>query len=323
MSLSFPSGGDSQGLPGEPVFVVGAERSGSTLLRLMLDHHPDISVPHEYDFLVRLIGDDGRFPELSAYHAFLGQNAVFLRSGFRIDPSLDFLRLQESFLEQRRRGRAVVGGVVHLDFSRLLFVWPHARFVHLVRDPRAVARSVVEMGWAGNVWAAARRWVDAEREWARVEERVPATRRFTVRYEDLVRDPARVLGSICAFIGVPFSPRMLEYASDSTYDPPDPNRLGVWQTRLSARDQRLVDARVGEWLERAGYPRCPHPPLHPSAPGRAWLHLDHRIRRALFGLRRYGPRLFVEYAIARRWGSEVTRRRVRERVRAVDQEHVL
>ena len=60
-----------------PVFLIGAERSGTTLLRLMLDHHPDIAFNLESEFLVSRISDSGAFPDMAAYRRSLA--AVLIR----------------------------------------------------------------------------------------------------------------------------------------------------------------------------------------------------------------------------------------------------
>ena len=50
-----------------PVFLVGSERSGTTLLRLMLDHHPRLAFEHEIDYVVDRVGEDGTFPDVATY----------------------------------------------------------------------------------------------------------------------------------------------------------------------------------------------------------------------------------------------------------------
>ena len=61
--------------------------------------------------------------------------------------------------------------------DRLTRIWPDARFIHLVRDPRDVARSVIPMGWAGNTWVGVERWMEAERLWDRVRSSLPNSSR--------------------------------------------------------------------------------------------------------------------------------------------------
>ena len=292
------------------------------MLRLMLDHHPDMSFPHEYDFAVQLIGDDGRFPVLDRYHAFLATNGVFRRSGFSVDPDLDFFQLQRSFLEQRRRGRPVVGGTAHLNFSKLTLLWTEARFIHLVRDPRAVACSVVQMGWAGNAWAGVQRWVSAQLEWERVCNQVTADRRMELRYEDLVRNPAQELGRVCSFIGVPFEPAMLEYPRDSTYDLPESEKLEAWRSKLSPREQALIEGSAEPWIDRFGYSRSGYRPVRPSPIERGWLRFSDRMGRVRFAIRRHGAALYLEHILAKLFGPESARRRIRARMQAINDRYI-
>jgi hypothetical protein len=306
----------------EPLFVVGAERSGSTLLKLMLDHHPAISCPHQFEFAVEHVGDDGAWPDLPAYWRILERDGVFQRSRFTIDRRLDYPSLQDHFLRERSRGRPVLGGTLHRHFLRLLLLWPDVRLIHLVRDPRAVARSCVEMGWAGNVWEGAARWIDAEREWDRVCARVPAARRHEVRYEELVADPERVLRGICAFARVDYDPTMLRYPEDSTYGALDRAPLERWRTALSGREQALVDGRAGALLSERGYPSCGFPARRPGQLERAWLGLDDRLGRIRFAVRRQGLGLYMSHRLARWLRMASWERSTARRLRAVAERYI-
>lgn len=306
----------------EPLFVVGAERSGSTLLKLMLDHHPAISCPHQFEFALEHVGDDGAWPDLAAYWRALELDGVFQRSGFTIDRRLDYPSLQDHFLRERGRGRSVLGGTLHRHFLRLLLLWPDVRLIHLVRDPRAVARSCVEMGWAGNAWAGVARWIEAEREWERVRAQVPAERRHEVRYEELVRDPERVLRGICAFVRVDYDPAMLRYPEDSTYSAPDPAPLEQWRRSLTAREQALVDGRVGGLLVERGYPPCGHPPRRPGRLERVWLGLADRLGRIHFAVRRQGLGLYLSHRLAKQLHIAPWERATSRRVRAIAERYI-
>ena len=66
-------------------FLVGSERSGSTMFRLMLDHHPDIACNLESDFLVSQMTDQGEFPDVQEYASYLQQDRVFRHSRFVVD----------------------------------------------------------------------------------------------------------------------------------------------------------------------------------------------------------------------------------------------
>ena len=65
----------------EPVFLVGAERSGTTMLRLMLDHHPQVTFGAESQFLVNMVTDDGRFPDLTEYREWLHHQTIGHHTG--------------------------------------------------------------------------------------------------------------------------------------------------------------------------------------------------------------------------------------------------
>lgn len=70
------------------VFIVGAERSGTTLLRLMLDRHPDIAWCSEFEYAVDKIDSTGHWPEINSYCDWLKTNRIFQCHGFVIDRSL-------------------------------------------------------------------------------------------------------------------------------------------------------------------------------------------------------------------------------------------
>ena len=94
----------------QPTFLVGAEHSCTTLLGLMLDHHPQISCYHEFEYAVDLIRGNN-FPKLQDYYQFLETNRIFQSSGFEIDPKLDYPQLINSFLEQKQQGKPPCGVV--------------------------------------------------------------------------------------------------------------------------------------------------------------------------------------------------------------------
>lgn len=305
-----------------PFFVVGAQRSGTTLLRLMLDHHPRIAVPHEFDFAVALVGDDGRWPELPRYYAFLEEHGSFRRSGFRVDRSLDYGALVEDFLRQRQGDKPLVGMALHEHFDRVLHLWPQARFVHLLRDPRDVALSVIGRGWAGNVWVGVERWLEAERSWDRLTERVPPERRTQLRYEDLVREPATQLERVCRFLGVEYADPMLDYARDTTYAAPDPAVAERWRRRLSEREVALVEGRLGDLLTRRGYAPAAVAAARPGRLGRAWLRLDSRVRRVRQRVRGIGLPLVLADFLARRLHWAGLRERTRMRIRSIAEREI-
>jgi hypothetical protein len=147
----------------EPFFVVGAVRSGTTVLRLMLGHHPQICRCDEFEYVTSAIAGRSGWPDTAEYVRDLPRHRDFRQSGFRIETSLPFPELARDFLVQRRSAdaRRLVGATVHNHFDELPRIWPGARYIHLSRDPRDVARSCVDMGWGGNAWSALAIWEQA------------------------------------------------------------------------------------------------------------------------------------------------------------------
>ena len=208
------------------------------MFRLLLDHHPQLAVFGEFEESVsEAVGDD--WPALAEYHDFLARDRMALEQGFVVDPALDYVALVRSFFEQAatRTGAPQVGAAVHSRFDLLPRLFPDARYLHVVRDPRDVAHSVVKMGWAGNDWAGARVWVDAEQRWERLRDAVPASHRLDVHYEDLLISPEVELERVCSLLGVLYDPVMLAIEDDTSYRPPDASR--AWGLPWSFSSNRL------------------------------------------------------------------------------------
>ena len=118
------------------------------------------------------------------------------------------------FLRQKRvssGGKPHVGATVHRNFDRLRFLWPDAQYIHLIRDPRDVARSVLQKGWAGNIYQASEFWIQAENCWDSLVTQLSSDQAIQIHYEDLVRRNEVVLTEICRFVGVDYSQKMLDY----------------------------------------------------------------------------------------------------------------
>jgi hypothetical protein len=308
----------------EPFFLVGSERSGTTLLRLMLSHHGRIECAPEFEFLVEELPPQGGWPDLEHFRDWLSTNRIFLPHGLAVDPQLDYPELVKSFLSQyvARSGKPIHGATCHKHFDRLLRVWPRARFVHLLRDGRDVARSCIGMGWAGNVWYGAQRWIDAQDLWAGLEERLDASQHHELRYEDLIRDPQGELTRLCAFLGTEYDPAMLDYAQDSSYDRPDPKLIAQWRRKLSPAELGLLEGRIGARLREAGYEESGVPATRPGPLGRLALWAQDRWARLRFRYRRYGLALLVRSRLANLLGIASWKRAVTLARNEIDNRHL-
>ncbi len=302
-----------------PVFLVGSERSGSTLLSHMLDHHPHVAWCGGFEFAVEFLQQKGQWPRLRDYCRALEIDIIFQRSGFTVDASLSYPELMRDFLVQQRNryGKELVGATVHLYFDRLPWIFPSCRFIHLLRDGRDVSRSRVAMGWDGNMWTAAEHWVVAEQLWDRLQAQLCPDQWHEVRYESLIRAPEAELREICNFLGVPYSPHMLHYPDNTAYTPPDPKLIGQWERSLSPVEIQLAEAQMIDMLRARGYRPSGLAPLHVGWQYAQWLREHDRYRRLRFRIQRYGWSLAAADVLARRLHLNFWARRLQRRLNAI------
>jgi hypothetical protein len=295
-----------------PVFVYGSLRSGTTLFRLMLDAHEEISNPGEADFLFDHLRRDPTHRGGWRYdRASLEADWIFRSSGITLPPGEDGLGLlRHMILELRRRKDGVLSLNIHRHAAIIAEVLPTARFIHLLRDPRDVARSTIGMGWVGTSYHGAFYWLDAEEAWdaaAIQEDRV-----LTVRFETLMAAVKPELARVCEFFGVAFSPKMLRYHLNTTYGPPDPKIAQSWKRKAAPREIALIEGRVGPLMAARGY--APNGPPHvPAGLEKRLLDVTNRLLRWRFNIRRYGLALFAGTHAARLLGLRDMHRSLRLR----------
>ncbi|MEL6454185.1 MAG: sulfotransferase [Cyanobacteria bacterium J06623_5] len=303
-----------------PVFLVGSERSGTTLLRLMLDHHPEIMFWAEFEYGVYQMGDDGRYPALADYYQRLLADRNFLMDGPNIDRRLSYPELVNSFLRQFQdfTDKPIVGATVHHHFDRLLQIWPDARFIHIVRDGRDVARSCMKMGWAGDGWHGAQRWLTAETLWESLKTKLPADRQIEVRFEDLITDTVDTLTQVCHFLGESYHPDMMSYAKNTDYALPDTRLISQWHNNLSKREIQLIESRIAPLLVERGYPLSGLPHLRVSDLGRLWLKVENKLGTLAYRARKYGLPLMSADFLARRLRLTGLSDRIRKKINVID-----
>ena len=271
----------------EPIpFIVGCGRSGTTLLRSILDSHPDMAIPGENDFLLSEFKHGTPFTRgepvaLAQIDAWLEQYPT-LRSTLAVSPedAPEQLTLPEWFQRSYRAYAARFGktrfgdktpGLVH-SVKALAAAIPDAVFIHLIRDGRDVAEAFVAQDWGPRtIGEAARTWrrhVSAGRAGAL---RLPHHRYLELRYEDLVADVEASVRQVCDFLALEYDPVMLEFqesaarARSLTRFPEAHRRLdraltpGLrdWRRDMSLARRLRFEAVGGGLLEACGY----DPPL--------------------------------------------------------------
>ncbi len=294
------------------------------MLQLMLDAHPEICNFSEFEYAVRYAnGVD--FPETAEYIQLLDGDRVFRTHGFKIEPHLQYFDLVRSFLEQaaKRSGKLIVGATIHSRFDLLPRIWPNARYLHLIRDPRDVSRSCIGMGWVGNVWYGADIWIDAENRWQRLANTISSDDYIEIRFEELLADPRREIGRICQFLQLGYSVDMLGYPNHSTYSAPDPSLANQWQGKLTNREVQLVEHKCYALLQSRGYA------VHSRSTPVRWyervaLSLQNRWKRWVFNINRYGLVLYFQWQAAKRLGAvrSAWARQILRRIDAIDEAHL-
>jgi hypothetical protein len=213
-------------------FVVGVGRSGTTLLRLMLDAHPEMAVPPETHFLPALIDSFKALrvtPERALAAIETAPQSGLPESGVEPEALLERLRAIRRLnapdsirafygLYAERAGKPRWGDKTPRYVTALAKIGravPEARFVHMIRDGRDVAlstsRRMVELRGSRPVPAdrMAKRWRHRILSARRVAS--VADRYLEIRYEDLVLDTEPTLRRVCQFAELDFEPVMLDY----------------------------------------------------------------------------------------------------------------
>lgn len=303
----------------QPIFMVGSIRSGTTLLRLMLDHHPQLSFQHESEFMFECTGPAGQEPALADFHAALDDNWIYHHSGLRVDRSLPYREAVDDLLWQKPRadGKPLCGATVHHHFWLIPRYYPGARYIHIVRDGRDVAASAVQMGVAGNLFFGADTWLTALDEWDRLRVTIPATNWIQVRFEDLVTDAESTLRRVCDFLGVPYSERMFDYTQRSTYEKPDASAAARWRKKSPA-ELSPVERKIARRLIEYGYPLSLPNPLPETASLRLAQRVDAAWRLARFRVKKYGLGLYAQRQLVKLAPRSAWHRRVVLACRAVD-----
>ena len=207
-------------------FIVGVPRSGTTLLRLMLDAHPELCIPPETHFLPGLLKLGGEtagtcepffraVTEFETWDDFNLSADEFARVLKEIDPFVisegvrAFYRLYAARFGKKRWGDKTPP--YSLFLREVESILPEAHFIHLIRDGRDVALSVRKL------WFAPGRDIETiARDWC---SRIQTARaggkecrsNLEIRYEDLVRNPIEQLKKICAFLGLDYHSNMETY----------------------------------------------------------------------------------------------------------------
>lgn len=309
-------------------FVVGHHRGGTTLLQAMLASHPRLTLPPETGFFQQVWTRRSRFEPLTDPSR-KAQLWAYLRSPecSVSDLELDWKTLEDLSSKQvtdcaevfvlllaeyaRLRGKPRAGekspGHIH-EIPLLAKLYPQAKFVCVLRDPRAVVRSEWETSWGSRSWGRiVARWNRVvDRHQQLLADPAISPRYLAIRYEDLVLSPTDCLQRVCAHLGEDFAPEMLQFQRRATADqgfaaneiwkhntlaPLNPHRADAWKSALRRTEIDAIERCVEPRLALLHY--APHEQRSPGFVESAWETLCDRVR----------------------WGSEIAWALVRPRTR--------
>ena len=268
-------------------FIVGSARSGTTLLRMMLNAHPDVAVPPESRFIVELYQSDEVL--VDDFLARLGAH----RRWISWDTSIEDVRAQlagtttttypeaieaafMAFAQGRNKTRYGDKTPRYIqDLPLLARLWPDSRFVHLVRDGREVALSYADVPFGPNTVAkAAALWKERVSTGMKQGRPLGDERYVEMRYERLLANPEEEVKALCSFLDLDFDPAMLDYAQHSRSEVLErarlynPNvtksiaRTRSWDEQMPRGHVEVFEAIAGDTLTELGYERAfPSPGL--------------------------------------------------------------
>ncbi len=274
-----------------PIFIVGTGRSGTSMLRLILNAHSHIAVPPELTYFNRYqdLGiEKWDHPDITEaqYRTFVGDflerrirgrvldeastrelEEKILEDGVR-DLRQPFMMALEAYARQHGKKRWGEKSPPHLLYADVMHaMFPDARFILVVRDPRAGVRSMNNVPFFPDdvVFNALHRRHYEKDGYSLLERSVPAGQRMVVRYEDLVASPQSEVATICDFLEEPFEPEMLDFHREAQKhlppvvytkqlsQPISTSSLDKWKRHLTPSEVGVIELLCAEEMTRFGY----------------------------------------------------------------------
>jgi hypothetical protein len=268
------------------VFIGGCDRSGTTMLGSMLGAHDMAICSPETNFLTHLFRRrefaESKLGVKEALRITSNERFQLLWSESVGERFLDLVRNEEPVnfrrfvlllvqaLAEKECAKDVSMWIDHTpsNFKRISMLrrnFPDAKFIHIIRDGRGVANSLLGLEWGPNdILRAAEFWM------ARVSAGLAAERTsakgslVTIQYEQVVREPGRVLGELCEFLDISYQDVMIAGGSfvPSAYSarqhslvgqPPRAERSNRWKNALDDWEVEAFELITGEMLRELGY----------------------------------------------------------------------
>jgi len=223
-------------------FILGRPRSGTTLLKMLFDAHPNVKIPPELPVFLPLYQKFRRVKHWDREHLLAFIDHVFCPGIFRNRISETLKINREKFTEDLLKmandctiqdllvklnehshsifpkDRILIAGdknpVYSVYMKRLIQIFPKAWFICIIRDYRDNYISLKNLGEvileAPVLTLQIARWVYVTKLFLSCQDRYP-DRFYIIRYEDLVTNPGETVRELCAFLGIPFNPVVFDF----------------------------------------------------------------------------------------------------------------
>jgi protein-tyrosine sulfotransferase len=271
------------------VFVLGNGRSGTTLLQALLDAHPHIVAPSETKFIEIL------YPRFSSIKNWQEKDIMEFVSGLKKDPQfVDYWNInweqlvKDLMLVKEDADYSLICKTVYYEMKgnrddirlisdknplyvlfidKLSRLFPGAKFIHIVRDPRAVINSSIQTFYMKNFIFNSYGWLINNSIIEKSKKENPS-RYFTIYYEKLVENPELTLTQLCGFLNLPFSSEMLTpKVPDMSHKPEvqkkflgrihknismpvNTGNVDKWETELDPNHRGIVELITGAYAKK-------------------------------------------------------------------------
>jgi len=258
-----------------PIFIIGCPRSGTTLVRVILDSHPKISCGPETHLIKNLKSLEG---EINGYWKMLKPYEV--SKDTLLDKMSELFRIfPEHYMKTKKKQRwaeKTPDNVFFVDFINELF--PKCKFIHIIRDGRDVVCSFKERFGSKTIFSAIKSWNRSMELTYTYREKYDKDRYMEVRYEELVSNAERETKRMMVFLDEKWYPYLLEHHKkkhDFWFDPKtgenidfkgekkplrhSPSRpifessVGKWKKNLNPIEKALANLLLDKNLKKMGY----------------------------------------------------------------------
>jgi hypothetical protein len=239
-------------------FIVGVPRSGTTMLRLMLDAHSELAIPPKTMFLNLFLRSNCKQLSIHEFVYQLSDSPRWAIFGFEPDELINAMGVilkktsanipelirahYQAYAQKQGKTRwgGEKSGIQLKSMLEISLVLPEAHFIHIIRDARSVVLSLKKAYFTKNrnVVALANNWVTSITKAREKAQKLPHY--VEIKYEDLVLSTELNLQSICKFIELPYQSSMLNYYQNAS------SRLEELKRDPQYGDYKTADEKINE-----------------------------------------------------------------------------